>query len=55
MQRVNRNISNIPEHSEHVKQPYDYEDNGYDIQDVLDLGIHRNVRVYQPQQNTDHD
>jgi hypothetical protein len=42
-------------HSEHVKHPQNDGDNNHDVQDLLDLAIHRDVVVHESQQNPNHD
>jgi len=43
------------QYSEHVEQPKDYHHHHHDIEDLFDLGIHGDVGVDEPEQNSDHD
>lgn len=41
--------------AENVQEPKNDDDNDDDVQDVLNLAIHRNVSVGQPEEQPDHD
>jgi hypothetical protein len=49
------NSTERTKYSEHVKHPQNDGDDNHNVQDLLDLPIHRNVVVHEPQQNPHHD
>jgi hypothetical protein len=41
--------------SKHLKKPQNEGNDNHNVQDLLNLAIHGNVVVYEPQQNPNHD
>ena len=48
-------VAGMTEYSEGRQKPDDHADDNNDVEDLLDLGIHGNVGVHEPEQDTDDD
>jgi hypothetical protein len=48
------NSTERTKHSKHVKHPQNDGDDNHNVQDLLNLVIHRDVVVHEPQQNPNH-
>jgi|SRR3954452_8487475 hypothetical protein len=51
----NVNRMQAAQHAKCLQQPEHDGDHNHDVQDLLNLVIHRDIGVHRPQQNTDHD
>ena len=51
----NTDVSTVIENAKGVEQPDDDADHHHDVEDLLNLPVHRDVVVDQPEQRSDHD
>jgi hypothetical protein len=45
----------VTEYSENIQQPEYHDDDDHHIQDLLDFSIHGDIRIDEPQHDTDND
>ena len=49
------NVVEMAQYAEYIEQPKDYYHHHHDIEDLLDLPIHGDVGVDEPEQDSDYD